>query len=423
MIRVSVIIPVYNGEQYLKKCIESVLNQTYTALDIIIINDGSTDHTTEICREYGKKDQRIRFIDKENGGVTSARKAGLNVASGKYTLFVDADDWIPENAVERLVEIAEEQGADFVSCGFMQVEENSEEEHYASLEAGVYELQGNKSFFEKMFYKGALEEWGIWPTLWGKLFLTEMVRKSITNLDQRIFYGEDAATVFETVLQTRKVVILREALYYYRYMNATSVSGRRNKLLLDNMYYLYEYLYHIFAEHECADILLKQLKNYMISLMNHAGKLLFDIPYNLQQSEWLEIQIGQWQKKYYDFIYARREMWALPLYELETARQIILYGTGDVAKDFKKQLSVLSERELIAWIDSAEPQKEQQKQLHAIITERTYDTVIMAAPTEEVYMEGKKTLTGAGIDEKYIIWKKPVRLELNNIQFWENEGV
>ena len=89
MIRVSVIIPVYNGEQYLKKCIESVLNQTYTALDIIIINDGSTDHTTEICREYGKKDQRIRFIDKENGGVTSARKAGLNVASGKYTLFVD----------------------------------------------------------------------------------------------------------------------------------------------------------------------------------------------------------------------------------------------------------------------------------------------------------------------------------------------
>jgi len=285
MIRVSVIIPVYNGEQYLKKCIESVLNQTYTALDIIIINDGSTDHTTEICREYGKKDQRIRFIDKENGGVTSARKAGLNVASGKYTLFVDADDWIPENAVERLVEIAEEQGADFVSCGFMQVEENREEEHYASLEAGVYELQGNKSFFEKMFYKGALEEWGIWPTLWGKLFLTEMVRKSITNLDQRIFYGEDAATVFETVLQTRKVVILREALYYYRYMNATSVSGRRNKLLLDNMYYLYEYLYHIFAEHECADILLKQLKNYMISLMNHAGKLLFDIPYNLQQSE------------------------------------------------------------------------------------------------------------------------------------------
>lgn len=309
MIRVSVIIPVYNGEQYLKKCIESVLNQTYTALDIIIINECSTDHTTEICREYGKKDQRIRFIDKENGGVTSARKAGLNVASGKYTLFVDADDWIPENAVERLVEIAEEQGADFVSCGFMQVEENREEEHYASLEAGVYELQGNKSFFEKMFYKGALEEWGIWPTLWGKLFLTEMVRKSITNLDQRIFYGEDAATVFETVLQTRKVVILREALYYYRYMNATSVSGRRNNFCWI-ICITFMSIYIIYLQSMSVQIsMLKQLKNYMISLMNHAGKLLFDIPYNLQQSEWLELQIGQWQKKYYDFIYARREMW------------------------------------------------------------------------------------------------------------------
>ena len=147
MTEASIIIPVYNGEMYLEKCITSVLAQTYTALDIIIINDGSTDHTADICMKYSQRDKRIRYIDKKNGGVTSARKAGINVAKGKYTLFVDADDWIPENAVERLVEIAEEQGADFVSCGFMQVEENREEEHYASLEAGVYELQGNKSFF------------------------------------------------------------------------------------------------------------------------------------------------------------------------------------------------------------------------------------------------------------------------------------
>lgn len=423
MTEASIIIPVYNGEMYLEKCITSVLAQTYTALDIIIINDGSTDHTADICMKYSQRDKRIRYIDKKNGGVTSARKAGINVAKGKYTLFVDADDWIPDNAVERMIRTAEENETDFVTCGFLQIEENTTEEHYASMEAGVYDLHSNKYFFEKMFYQGALQEWGIWPTLWGKLFLTQVVRESIANLDERIFYGEDAATVFETVLQAEKVAVLKEPLYCYRYMNPTSVSGKRNKLLLDNMYYLYEYLYDVFEKHEYADILLKQLKHYMISLMNHAGSLLFDIPYNLQQSEWIEVQVKEWQKKYYDFIYARRKMWALPLYDLQTVHRVILYGTGNVAEDFKKQLLVLSEIELISWINSEDPEEDQKRRLYSLTLEQAYDAVIMTAATEELYIKEKKILTDAGIDEKCIIWKRPIQLELDNIQFWENEGV
>lgn len=422
MTKVSIIIPVYNGEKFLEECLNSVIGQTYPELEIVIINDGSTDHTIELCKKYCEKDSRIILIDKENGGVTSARKAGIDAATGKYTIFVDADDWIPAQTIERLTEVAETNETDVVSCGFVQVESEQSEEHYGTLEAGIYELADNEEFISSMFYQGALKEWGIWPTLWGKLFLTEEIRACIRHLDERIFYGEDAATVFETILQSKRVAVIKEPLYYYRYLNTTSVSGKRNKLLLDNMFYLYEYLYKVFEKQRYAEILLKQLKHYMISLMNHAGKLLFDIPYNIQQSEWLELQVKEWQTRYYDFIYARRELWAVPLYDLEGKHRVVLYGTGEVAEDFRKQLTALSEVEILAWLKERTDIEEWIQTIDPP-TDEKYDIVLMAVHTQEELEFGKKLLLEAGVDANKIIWEKPVRLELNNMQFFESEGV
>ena len=106
MLKVSIIVPIYNMEQYLNRCLESIINQTYENIEIILINDGSKDNSLEICKNYAKKDNRIMIIDQKNSGVSSARNSGLDKATGEYLAFVDPDDWIDKDGIEKMVDFA-----------------------------------------------------------------------------------------------------------------------------------------------------------------------------------------------------------------------------------------------------------------------------------------------------------------------------
>ena len=122
---ISIIVPVYNVEQYLDDCLISIINQTYKNIEIILIDDGSTDKSGKICDEYAKKDSRIIVIHKENGGVSSARNAGLRIAKGAYIGFVDPDDWIAEDMYEVLYSNAKKYDADVSVCKYKIVKNNS----------------------------------------------------------------------------------------------------------------------------------------------------------------------------------------------------------------------------------------------------------------------------------------------------------
>ena len=117
-LKVSVVIPVYNTAEYLPQCLESVMNQTLREIEIICVNDGSTDDSPHILAEYALKDERIRIIHKENGGLVAARKTGVLAAAGKYVAFVDSDDWIEADMYEHLYQTAEGHQVDMVTCGF-----------------------------------------------------------------------------------------------------------------------------------------------------------------------------------------------------------------------------------------------------------------------------------------------------------------
>ena len=123
---ISVIVPIYKVEAYLKKCIKSIQNQTYSNLEIILVDDGSPDGCGAICDRYAKEDTRIRVIHKENGGLSDARNKGLDIATGEYILFVDSDDYIHPQMVEILLQHLEVVDADMAVCGFKTVEENEE---------------------------------------------------------------------------------------------------------------------------------------------------------------------------------------------------------------------------------------------------------------------------------------------------------
>ncbi|MBQ9782222.1 MAG: glycosyltransferase family 2 protein [Clostridia bacterium] len=121
---ISVIVPVYNVQKYLPRCIESILNQSYKDIELILVDDGSPDNTGEICDYYAKKDSRVVVIHKENGGVSSARNAGLNIAKGKFINFVDSDDYIPNDSLENLINLQKENDADLVCCTFERLLQN-----------------------------------------------------------------------------------------------------------------------------------------------------------------------------------------------------------------------------------------------------------------------------------------------------------
>ena len=115
---VSIIVPIYNVEKYIKECIDSIINQTYKNLEIILVDDGSPDCCPKICDEYSKKDKRIKVIHKENGGLSSARNAGLDVAKGEYVSFIDSDDVVDEKFIETLYNLCIENNCDISECNF-----------------------------------------------------------------------------------------------------------------------------------------------------------------------------------------------------------------------------------------------------------------------------------------------------------------
>ena len=150
--KISIIVPVYNSEKYLPKCIESILNQTYENIEIILINDGSTDESINVCNRYAQYDKRIIVINKENGGVSSARNRGLDIASGDYIGFVDSDDFIDNKMYERLLATSLEYDADIVECGYNRIDEDYKETKKFPLKDAIIEgnYECSKSYLAKV---------------------------------------------------------------------------------------------------------------------------------------------------------------------------------------------------------------------------------------------------------------------------------
>lgn len=408
--KVSIIMPVYNGEKYLRECLESLVKQTYSRLEIVLVNDGSTDHSLEICQEYAGCDERIVIVDQDNEGVTVARKAGVKVATGEYIYFVDCDDWLDEDAVNRLVEEAVNYQADIVVAGFTQeLNNNGRGKRYGTLEEGVYGAERKEELYGNMFYSNAVDGWGIWPTLWAKLFKKELIAESLERVDTRIFYGEDAACLFTACFQADKLVVIRSVDYHYRFDSAISVSRRRNKDLLDNLFYLHEYLYGLFSEQEDHEKLLEQLRYYMVSLMNHAGELLFDIPYHLCQGEWMKREVEKWKQLLLEKKYTEIR-WAFPFYELNGARKIVLYGAGGVGKAYFYQIQANADCEIVAWVDQCIDKERNVIGVENIV-KYEYDCVVIAILKDELIDDVIKTLIALGVERTKIIWKKPVRVK------------
>lgn len=211
---ISIIVPIYNVEEYLEKCIRSALAQTYQNFELILVDDGSGDSSGTICDRYERENPRVRVIHKKNGGLSSARNAGIEAAKGFYLYFLDGDDYIEPQLLCRAVDSMEQEGADLCVFDFDKVSEGGRHSFKWRLTAGVYEIQDEETrlnFLVKDIF-GFRLGWEVWS----KLYKADIVRKQRISFEsEREIFAEDLMFTFCYLLYCRKVTVLGECLYHY----------------------------------------------------------------------------------------------------------------------------------------------------------------------------------------------------------------
>ena len=222
---ISVVVPVYNAEKYLAKCVESILAQTYQNLEIILVDDGSIDSSPKMCDDYASKDKRIRVIHKENGGASSARNAGLNVATGEFVAFVDGDDYIEQNMYELLLSKQQEGNYDLVFCRYNE-DRSGTKIHYYEKCLSDFCQSGSLEYF---FYKGKVKDGSpivnyhsVNVCIWRALFRREVINS--IRFDENIKYLSEDMVFMLTILSQKdmKYGLVDEYLYNYVLSNAST---------------------------------------------------------------------------------------------------------------------------------------------------------------------------------------------------------
>lgn len=214
---ISVVLPVYNAERFLDRCLGSVLGQTYENIEVIAVNDGSKDGSLAVLRDYAEKDSRIHIVDQKNAGVATARNVGLANASGDYILFVDADDWIELDMAASLMELLEgAPDTDIAVCASDPAEHPGEAVHIAETVIEFWDSERQKKEF--------LTHQRLQGMLWNKLIRASLFQG--LSFDPTVGYGEDAQIMWKVLSRCRNMVLTNQ-VYYHHVVEPTSISNQR----------------------------------------------------------------------------------------------------------------------------------------------------------------------------------------------------
>lgn len=233
----SIIVPIYKVEEYLHKCIDSILAQTFKDFELLLIDDGSPDNCPKICDEYARQDNRIRVIHKINGGLVAARNTGVNEATGQYICYVDGDDWIAPNLLEVIVEkVLGKMTIDMVVYQGVRQFENKQIPLPEGPAEGLYSKEKLKSdVYPYMMYdcRKPFCNGLIFPVAWNKIFRREFLLKHYCR-EENIRMGEDNAFVFECLFEANDVYFLKDSLYFYNQLNVGSMTNNYDPTRFEN---------------------------------------------------------------------------------------------------------------------------------------------------------------------------------------------
>lgn len=376
---VSVIVPIYNVEAYLEKGIKSIINQSYRDIEIVLVNDGSTDESGDICDAYAKKDSRIKVIHQRNSGVVAARKAGCYAATGEYIASVDGDDWLEENYIEKFVKAVTESGAAVIwSISYYKEHKNRTELCLSGSHCMSDLIQKQKELLDFVNgMQGFQNE--IDYSICNKLIRKDLYIEAQGAVHDNLTRGEDLLFSLQLLTKTDRIYFVRNDGYHYVQRESSNTHNRRAysnekyRVLQENL-------------HEFSDGLVKE-KRSLVNIVE--GYLL---------STYMLYFWGTMQGDTGEFLY--------PFCNVKKGSRVVIYGAGSIGKSIVSYLNETNYYEMRAWIDSAETELsigrwkvQPPKQLIGL----RFDYIILATNRTGYIREMKDCLRRYGIENEKIV--------------------
>ena len=379
--KVSVVVPIYNSEKYIQKCIDSIINQKYSDWELILVDDGSTDNSISICKKNSEYDSRIHVLTQKNMGSNYARKVGTFASLGQYITYVDSDDYVDAYYILNLVMGI--KNADLAIAGGLL----KDKKITCGVKMGEYNVNSESPIIKGMFYNNKSEV-GIKTAIWGNLYKTELAKGIFNKLDMNIYYGEDAEFVYKYILNCNSVNILDYCGYYYT-ENSNSISHILHQDFLINVNRLYLSLKEEFEKCKYREILMPQLKSWISEQIRLSYELL-------------------------DFGYVPIR-YIIPCKNVIANKNIIVYGAGKVGKDYIRQIVKENLCNSVIWVDRDYGNKENflgmKVEPISRIKEVDSDYIIIAINNTKMLVDVKENIEKDGINSDKIISQKPMYIE------------
>lgn len=324
-IKISIIVPVYNVEEYIERGIESLTNQTYRNLEIILVDDGSTDNSGKICQEYAEKDGRIIVIHKPNGGIVSARKAGIAVATGEYAVNFDPDDWIECDAYENCARIIEQYHPDIVAYGYTKEFDGLTKTQPLSLKSGFYNKSEFWKEFNRLFDEGGFFAQPVDLCQWDKVVKTELFREHQNNCSETLKKNVDDAVIFPMLLDMKGIYIDSRCWYHYCVRN-NSIVWKSGKA---------DYSRYVLLEKHLIDSYKRYFNEFGYSKKYFLYKLVHDMMLDLPE-----------------LFFKEDECMLYP--QFEKTNRVVIYGKGVFAMRLKSRMEELKFGDIVLNVDSSD---------------------------------------------------------------------
>lgn len=380
----SVIVPVYNAESTLEHCLESILNQSYEDFELILVDDGSTDNSPELCDAYMQRDRRITAIHIKNSGAFQARKRGVEKAAGSVLAFSDADDWMEENAFETAMQLFQQHNPDMLAytydCGKGKAEKHLYEE-------GLYNRDEiRNAVIPGMMYDSACGSRRLNPSLCCKLFKKNLYTKVTESVEDRITLGDDALVTYPAVCLAESIFICNQVLYHYRINDASCT--------------------HTYPLERIAEV--KAFQDNMVRLFDGMG-MLGQTSYQIEN--YVRSFIAMMVRNWYGIEFTP-VLFAFPYNLIPKGEKVMIYGAGNVGKSYVNELKLTGYAEIVGWTDK---RYDRIKEYHGVqvtapeqLTEKEFDLLLVAVLDETAAREVMENLVQMGIREDKILWTKPL---------------
>lgn len=389
---VSVVVPVYGSEQFVAPCVQSILDQTYPHLEIILVDDGSPDKSGEICDSFARQDGRVRVIHQQNTGLVGARKAGVEIASGEYLSFVDGDDWISPCYLEYMHELMASTSADMVISGHVREFMGSIQPIPPRIDPGIYDqdfIFG--TILPQALYNGTFFQHGVSTYVWNKMFRRVSAAALVREIPGSIVMGEDAALTYPYLLSCKRLAVATVGEYFYRQRHGSIVKSVESiDLEYQRLSTLAQFLKRQFAGAPGSTGLDEQLRQYFYSLiLTRAGGVLFS---------------------------PAGKDWFSPFPGLSAGSRVVVCSSGTFGQHLVAALRQVEGVEVVGWIDEDEVESRRLglpvSSLEAV-TSMVFDLILVASIDPEYADAVTIALRALGIDSSKI---SRVRLDLDQLE-------